>query len=91
VANHSTELAGKRDVEAVKSKRVLWHYFLQWLVLTSVASAFFIIAPRIAVHGSGNYPPILVAILFPAIVIGLAFAFQYLIRRRTNGITRQRQ
>jgi hypothetical protein len=68
--------------EAVTSKRVFRHYFLQWLILTTIASAFFIIAPRIADRGSSNYPPLLVAILFPAIAIGLAFAFQYLIRRR---------
>jgi hypothetical protein len=68
--------------EAVTSKRVLRDYFLQWLILTTFASAFFIIAPRIADRGSGNYPPILVAILFPAIAIGLGSAFQYLIHRR---------
>ena len=62
---------------AVTRKRLLRDYFLKWLILTSAASAFFIIAPRIAVHGSGNYPPILVAILFPAITIGLVLAFQY--------------
>ena len=67
---------------AVTSKRLLRDYFLKWLILTSAASAFFIIAPRIAVHGSGNYPPILVAILFPAITIGLAFGFQYLTHER---------
>lgn len=69
--------------EAVTSKRVLRYYFLQWLALTSVASAFFIIAPRIALHGrSGTYPPILVAVLFPAIVIGLRLSFQYFTRTR---------
>jgi hypothetical protein len=68
--------------EAVTSNRVFRYYFLQWLILTTIASAFFIMAPRIADRGSGNYPPLLVAILFPAIAIGLIFAFQYLIRRR---------
>jgi len=66
----------------VTSNRVFRHYFLQWLILTTIASAFFIIAPRIADRGSGNYPPLLVAILFPAIAIGLVVSFQYLIRRR---------
>lgn len=68
--------------EAVTSTRVLRHYFLRWMVLTSVASAFFIIAPRLVVHGSGNYPPILVAVLFPAIATGLALSFQCFTRRR---------
>lgn len=68
--------------EAVTSKRLLRDYFLKWLILTSAASAFFIVAPRIAVHGRGNYPPILVAILFPAITIGLYVAFQYLTHER---------
>jgi hypothetical protein len=68
--------------EAVTNERLFHGYFLQWLILTTIASAFFIIAPRIVDRGSGNYPPLRVAILFPAIVIGLAFAFQYLLRRR---------
>lgn len=68
--------------EAVTSKCLRRNYFLKWLILTSVASAFFIIVPRITVHGSGNYPPILVAILFPAITIGLYVAFQYLTHER---------
>ena len=72
----------KGTPEAVTSKRVFQYYFLQWLVLTTIASAFFIIAPRIAGRGSGNYPPVLVAILFPAIAIALVFSFQYLVRRR---------
>ena len=72
----------KGTPEAVTSNRVFRHYFWQWLMLTTIASAFFIIAPRMADKGSGNYPPILVAVLFPATAIGLALGFQYLTRRR---------
>lgn len=68
--------------EAVTSNRVFRYYFLQWLILTTIASAFFIVAPRIADRGRGNYPPLLVAILFPAIATGSVFSFRYLIRRR---------
>lgn len=79
MANHSTELAGERGARGRHDQS---RAPLQWLKLTTIASAFFIIAPSIADPGSGNYPPLLVAILFPAIAIGLAFSFQYLIRRR---------
>jgi hypothetical protein len=72
----------KGTPKAVTSDRVFRYYFLQWLVLTAIASAFFIIARRVADHGNGNYPPLLVAILFPAIAIGFVFSFRYLIRRR---------
>jgi len=68
--------------QPITGTRVFRYYFLQWLLLTTKASAFFIIAPRIAGVGTGGYPPVSVAVLFPAIAIGLAFAFQYLIRRR---------
>jgi hypothetical protein len=68
--------------QAVTSNRVFRHYFWQWLMLTTIASAFFIIAPRIGDRGSGNYPPVLVAVLFPAVAIGLALGFEYLTPRR---------
>lgn len=66
----------------ITGARAFRYYFQRWLIFTTVAAALFIIVPRLAGAGSGNYPPVLVAILFPAITIGLAFAFQYLIRRR---------
>jgi hypothetical protein len=66
--------------ERITHKRVLRQYFLQWLSLTTIASVFFIVAPRIAIQRSDGYPPVLVAVLFPAIVIGAFCAFQYLVR-----------
>jgi hypothetical protein len=68
--------------EPVTGARRFQFYFVQWLTLTTIAAVFFIIAPRTLAKGSGNYPPVLVAILFPAIAIGLFSALQYLASRR---------
>jgi hypothetical protein len=54
----------------------------QWLLLTSVAAGFFIIAPRLATANAAGRPPIAIAILFPAIVFGIGAAIQYLRQRR---------
>jgi hypothetical protein len=51
--------------------------------MTTLASAFFIIAPLLATSNAAARPPILVAILFPAIVFGIAAAIQYLRQRRS--------
>jgi hypothetical protein len=48
----------------------------QWVLITSLASAFFIIVPRI-VFPNGNGPPIAVAIMFPAIVFGIGALIKY--------------
>ncbi len=68
--------------QRITEKRVLRQYFLQWLALTTVASGFLIVAPRIAIQRSDGHPPVVVAVLFPAIVIGAFCAFQYFVRRR---------
>ena len=68
--------------EPVTGARLFQYYFVKWLTLTTIAAAFFIIAPRAMAKGSDNYPPVSVAILFPAIAIGLFSAFDYLIHRR---------
>ena len=52
----------------------------RWLLSTTLAAAFFIIAPRI-VAPTGAHPPIVVAILFPAIVFGLGAVIQYIRKR----------
>jgi hypothetical protein len=56
--------------------------FKQWLVITAFAAAFFIIVPRLMTPNGAARPPILVAILFPAIVFGIAAMVQYFWRRR---------
>lgn len=53
----------------------------QWLAATTFAAGFFIFVPLIAAP-TGERPPIVVAILFPAIVFGAAFLVQYLRRRK---------
>jgi len=67
--------------QPVTFKRVFRHYFLQWLIITTLAAAFFLIAPRIMGRGSGSYPPVIVAVLFPATVFGIFTAFQ-MVRKR---------
>jgi hypothetical protein len=68
--------------QQITDNRLLRQYFLQWLTLTTIASVFFIVAPRIAIQRSDGYPPVVIAVLFPAIVIGAFCAFQYLVRKR---------
>jgi hypothetical protein len=54
----------------------------QWLAMTALASAFFIIAPRLATSNAAARPPIAVAILFPAIVFGIGAVVRYFRRQR---------
>ena len=55
--------------------------FRQWLAATTVASAFFLLAPRLMAPRTAG-PPALVAILFPAIVFGIGSVVRYLRRNR---------
>jgi hypothetical protein len=52
--------------------------FAEWVVVTSLGALFFILVP-LAVAPRGARPPILVAILFPAIVSGAVFAVRFLV------------
>ena len=56
--------------------------FKQWLAVTALAAAFFILAPRLMAPNGTAKPPILVAILFPAIVFGIGSLVRYFWRRR---------
>jgi predicted permease len=56
--------------------------FKQWVAVTGMAAAFFIVAPRLGTPKGAPSPPILVAILFPAIVFGVIALVQYARRRR---------
>jgi hypothetical protein len=53
----------------------------QWVATTALAAAFFIIVPRLMSPNAANRPPIVVAILFPAIVFGIGALLQYSRRR----------
>jgi len=55
--------------------------FKQWVIGTVLASAFFILAPRIMAP-TATGPPVAVAILFPAIVFGVGSVVQYFRRNR---------
>ncbi len=58
--------------------KILAGIFWRWLVYTSLAAAFFIIAPIMALPDKPEArPPILVAILFPAIAIGFFSVFEF--------------
>ncbi len=54
----------------------------QWAAMTSLAAAFFVIAPRLMAPTGSAMPPIRVAVLFPAIVFGAVGLVQYLRRER---------
>ena len=54
----------------------------QWAFTTTLAAAFFIIVPRLASPKGADGPPIVVAVLFPAIVFGIAAMVQYFRRQR---------
>jgi hypothetical protein len=54
----------------------------RWVAMTSLAAAFFIVAPRLVTPNEAARPPIIVAILFPAIVFGIGAMVQHLRRRR---------
>jgi hypothetical protein len=54
----------------------------QWVAMTGLAAAFFIVAPRLVTPNAAARPPIAVAILFPAIVFGIAAIVRYCRRQR---------
>jgi hypothetical protein len=54
----------------------------QWVAMTGLAAAFFIIAPRLMSPNAAAWPPIAVAILLPAIVFGVVAMLQYFLRQR---------
>ena len=54
----------------------------RWVAMTGLAAAFFIIAPRLMTPNAAARPPIVVAILFPAIVFGLGAMVEYFRRQR---------
>jgi hypothetical protein len=56
--------------------------FKEWFMMTSFAALFFIIAPRLIVPRGQAVPPVSVAILFPAVVVGFASLFRFLERTK---------
>jgi hypothetical protein len=58
-------------------KETLRYLFYYWLLGTTVASAFFLIIPRIATAGKLVPPPWWIAVGFPAVTFGLISATRY--------------
>jgi hypothetical protein len=56
--------------------------FKQWAAMTGIAATFFILAPRLGTPQGAPKPPILVAILFPAVVFGVVALVKYARRPR---------
>jgi hypothetical protein len=54
----------------------------RWVAMTGVVAAFFIIVPRLMAPEGASRPPIVVAILFPAIVFGIGALLQYFRQQR---------
>jgi hypothetical protein len=83
-ADRLARVAGGRWPEAGPFPQEKWRdharrLLAQWAVVTSFAALFFVVAP-LAVAPSGR-PPILVAILFPALFFGVAFVVRFLFER----------
>ena len=54
---------------------------VRWAIVTSLAALFFTLAPMLTMP-EGARPPILVGILFPAVVFGAFFLIQYFVTKR---------
>ena len=52
-----------------------------WAIQTTFAATFFLVAPRLIAHNATAFPPPAVAILFPAIVLGVASLIRYVVER----------
>jgi hypothetical protein len=59
-----------------KHRDTLWRLLAQWAAITCIAALFFTLVP-LAVAPAGARPPIVVAILFPAIVFGVVTIVRY--------------
>jgi hypothetical protein len=59
------------------SKQAFSNVLKQWAYMTAIAAIFFIVVPRIVFPTGVPWPPISVAILFPAIVFGIGSIFIY--------------
>jgi hypothetical protein len=62
---------------------LLLRFGLRWLFTTLIASTFFIVVPWMSAPEAAR-PPMLVAILFPAIVFGLNYLVEFWLAVRTS-------
>jgi hypothetical protein len=70
-------------IEVQTNKVVASRLFKQWVAMTAFAAAFFIVVPLVAFPNGVGFP-IVVAILFPAVVYGVVCLVQY-VRRDKGG------
>jgi hypothetical protein len=87
VADHLARAAGNLWPESGSfpeeaSGQAISRIAKQWAAMTGLAATFFILAPRLLGPKGANGPPILVAVLFPAIVFGIGAMVQYFRRNR---------
>jgi hypothetical protein len=87
IADRLARTAGNRWPETGSfpeetSRQAVSRIAKRWVAMTSLVAAFFIIAPRLASTKAGDGPPIIVAVLFPAIVFGIGAMVQYFRRQR---------
>jgi hypothetical protein len=64
-----------------KLGKTAWRYFIQWALLTGFVASFFTLVTRVAAP-HGPHAPILVTVLFPAVIFGIAAAVQFFRDRR---------
>jgi hypothetical protein len=72
-----TEIDAKEDGVGAATR-----FAKQWILSTVLAAAFFIIAPRLMMPKAAKPLPILVCVLFPAVVFGFHAIVQYFRSRR---------
>jgi hypothetical protein len=63
-----------------KQRETVKRLLIQWAAMTCAAALFFTLVP-LAVAPKGAWPPIAIAILFPAMVFGLATVLRYVLER----------
>lgn len=72
----------EREPSPIETRKTTFeNVFRTWLLMTAAASTFLIVAPRIMAPTKAA-PPILVAILFPAIVFGIKSVVRYFIQSK---------
>jgi hypothetical protein len=85
-ADRLARVAGERWPEAGPFLQEKWgdharRLLAHWAVVTSFFALFFIVVP-LAVAPGGSRPPILLAILFPALFFGVGFVVRFFFERR---------
>lgn len=70
-----------QTLPSMSEGRLLQAYVLEWATLTTLAAAFFFIAPRLLGARGGALPPLVLCVAFPAAFVGVVQAGRYLTQR----------